>query len=82
MVGALNCTQLYTHEIPYSEIKRYLQVVDKKMKGHGVPSRPIDQQVVKRGLDDSMWALLLLCWSDNPEDRPLIDELVTQLSSL
>ena len=82
MVGILNFAQLFTHEIPYAEIKKFLQVVYKKKEMDGVPSRPLDPRVIERGLDDRMWELLLLCWSYDPEDRPLIDELVTQLSQL
>ncbi|KAF8736279.1 hypothetical protein AX14_000540 [Amanita brunnescens Koide BX004] len=74
--------ELFTHEIPYAEIKKFLQVVYKKKEMDGVPSRPLDPRVIERGLDDRMWELLLLCWSYDPEDRPLIDELVTQLSQL
>ena len=37
-------------------------------------------QVVERGLDDRMWKLLCVCWSENPEDRPSIAELVAKLT--
>ena len=43
------------------------------------PDRPSDERVRERGLDDEMWALLLLCWSLEPEKRPSIGELLERL---
>ena len=34
---------------------------------------PVDQCVVKRGLDDGLWRLLCQCWAKEPEKRPSID---------
>ncbi|KAF8338498.1 kinase-like domain-containing protein [Amanita rubescens] len=70
--------ELFTHEMPYPDIKKSIQVVFSKGLGE-LPKHPIDERVVKRGLDDRMWQLLCLCWSKSPSDRPTIGDLVKQL---
>ena len=76
----LNFSQLYTHEMPYININKTFHVYSKKRQGDGLPDRPQDERVVKRGLDDRMWGLLCLCWSKDPERRPSINELEMKLS--
>ena len=53
----------------------------KKIDNKERPDRPQDVRAVERGLDDNMWELLCLCWAQDSQDRPSIDELVTQLRS-
>lgn len=70
--------------MPYANIKHNFQVIIKKQgkDGHsGLPDRPRDESVVARGLDDRMWELICRCCSEQPKDRPSIEEVVTQLSS-
>ena len=67
--------------MPYPDVKKSIQVVFKKGNGE-LPNRPIDDRVVKRGLDDNMWELLCQCWSKSPEDRPSISDLVKQLDDI
>ncbi|KAF8328330.1 kinase-like domain-containing protein [Amanita rubescens] len=71
--------ELFTHRVPYADIKKNIQVIKKKEKPDGIPNWPQDGQAIGRGLDNRMWGLLCLCWSKNPQDRPSIDELVMQL---
>ncbi|KAF8331185.1 kinase-like domain-containing protein [Amanita rubescens] len=73
--------ELFTHEMPYSDVKKNNQLIFKKGRGE-LPNRPVDDRVVKRGLDDNMWKLLCRCWSRWPNDRPPIGDLVKQLDSL
>lgn len=61
--------------MPYANLKT-LQVYLKKVEGDGLPDRPQDRRVIERGLDDRMWVLLCTCWSRDPDDRPLIGELL------
>ena len=77
----LNFVQLFTHEMPYSDIRKNIQVVFKKAQGE-LPNRPKDEHVVRRGLDDRMWELLCQCWVKKPNDRLTIEQLLVQLSSL
>lgn len=67
--------------MPYADTDNLPQVVMKKMGRDGLPDRPQDSRVFERGLNDRMWELLCLCWSRNPQHRPSIDEVVTQLRS-
>jgi len=73
--------ELFTHEMPYANIRHNFQVIAKKQGKNGLPDRPLDERVVARGLDDRMWELVCRCCSQEPKDRPSIEELVTQLSS-
>ena len=67
--------------MPYPEVKKSNQLIFKKGRGE-LPNRPINDRVVKRGLDDKMWKLLCRCWSRRPNDRLSISDLVKQLDSL
>ena len=78
-VRMLILLQLFTHEIPYANIDRDVEVYYLKDDGL-LPDRPQDERVIKRGLDNRMWELLCECWSISPEDRPTIDELSAKLS--
>lgn len=44
-----------------------------------LPERPITQEVMVRGLDDVMWALMVGCWARDPTARPTISEVCSQL---
>ena len=43
------------------------------------PERPMEDIVIKRGLDDRLWECLLRCWSLVPEERPSIQEFLEVL---
>ena len=68
-----------THDKPYADIKNEGKVLKQKLTG-ALPNRPLDECVIKRGLDDGMWELLCKCWSTNRDDRPLIGELIMRLA--
>ncbi|KAJ6506696.1 kinase-like domain-containing protein [Mycena sanguinolenta] len=67
--------EIFTHEQPYSNIKHTTEVVIRSVKGER-PMRPTDVEVVTRGLDDKLWALLALCWSTEPTRRPTIQQVL------
>ncbi|KAF8351816.1 kinase-like domain-containing protein [Amanita rubescens] len=71
--------ELFTHEMPFSHIKKNPQVIFRKMEKDELPKRSVDERVIERGLDDEIWKILCRCWAKEPEDRPSIDDLVTQL---
>ena len=54
----LNVVELFT---PYANIKK--KQVDAKKRENGLPNRPEDERIIKRGLDDKMWKLLCQYWS-------------------
>lgn len=40
------------------------------------PLRPMQPQVLERGLDDNVWAILESCWSLEPTERPNFHDLL------
>ncbi|KAF8212000.1 kinase-like domain-containing protein [Mycena galopus ATCC 62051] len=67
--------EILTHEHPYSNIKHTPEVVMRAAKGEH-PPRPTDPRVTQRGLDDKLWALLVLCWATQPAQRPTIQDVL------
>ncbi|KAF8211333.1 kinase-like domain-containing protein [Mycena galopus ATCC 62051] len=67
--------EIFTHEQPYNNIKHTTEVVIRSAKGEH-PPRPTDPKVLRRGLDDNMWALLVACWATEPLQRPTIQQVL------
>ncbi|KAJ7918178.1 kinase-like protein [Mycena leptocephala] len=68
--------ELFTHQQPYSQIKHTTEVVIRSAKGEH-PLRPIQPQVLERGLGDNAWAILKFsCWSLEPTERPNFHDLL------
>ncbi|KAG7445880.1 kinase-like protein [Guyanagaster necrorhizus] len=67
--------ELLTHQQPYREIKHTTEVVIKSSGGTH-PIRPMEQEIVARGLDDILWRLLISCWTRTPTDRPSIQSIL------
>jgi hypothetical protein len=44
------------------------------------PSRPIEP-ATRRGLDDTIWAIMEHCWKTLPGERPKMPEVLAQLPS-
>lgn len=67
--------------MPYAHIRRNIQVIKRKERegNEGIPEQPQNADAIERGLDNRMWAVLCVCWSKDPQNRPSIDELVMQL---
>ncbi|KAF8178966.1 kinase-like domain-containing protein [Mycena galopus ATCC 62051] len=72
--------EIFTHEQPYNNIKNTTEVVIRSAKGEH-PPQPTDPKVVRRGLDDQMWALLSLCWITDPSLRPTIQQVLEGLET-
>ena len=70
-----------TQEKPFVNIKRDPQVLVYRSQG-GRPLRPENEEVRRRGLDDQLWTLLERCWSDRPDNRPSIKEVIEVLETL
>jgi serine/threonine protein kinase len=56
----------------------FTAVVDRQLR----PPRPTESSAVLQGLDDSLWALIEQCWSQEPTSRPVAASVAMQLSSL
>ncbi|KAF7301447.1 TKL/TKL-ccin protein kinase [Mycena indigotica] len=67
--------ELFTHAQPFSEIKHTTEVVIRTSQGVQ-PTRPREQAVINRGLNDALWNLLCHCWAKDPLRRPRIDEIL------
>ncbi|KAJ7819707.1 TKL/TKL-ccin protein kinase [Mycena olivaceomarginata] len=72
--------EILTHERPYNNVKHITEVLMRAAKGEK-PLRPTADKVIRRGLDDDMWALLCLCWATEPSHRPTIQQVLDLLSS-
>ncbi|KAK6984534.1 kinase-like domain-containing protein [Favolaschia claudopus] len=73
--------ELFTHARPYSDIKHTLEVVIRAARGEQ-PLRPMDNNVLTRGLDDELWGLLTRCWAIIPEERPTIQSVLDIFGAL
>ncbi|KDQ09871.1 hypothetical protein BOTBODRAFT_95627, partial [Botryobasidium botryosum FD-172 SS1] len=70
--------ELFTGEVPFAYINYSLQVVKNVLNGE-FPDRPDDATVVEKGLNDTMWVLMLACWSIDPLQRPSARDLASSL---
>lgn len=77
-VSLMILSKLITHRPPFREIRRTTGVIIAASDGK-LPRRPMEEEIVDRGLDDSLWYLLTRCWSSDPSARPTIEEVVTDL---
>jgi len=69
--------QLYTEEMPFSEIKRDVQVLTEIVRG-ARPSRP-SGAATDRGLDDDLWSLANECWRLMAILRPSMSQVADRL---
>ena len=67
-----------TGEQPFAEVRRTTEVLIKLQRGER-PKRPVGAEFKARGLDDKLWNILLLCWSNNPDDRPTMAQIIQGL---
>ncbi|CAE6399575.1 unnamed protein product [Rhizoctonia solani] len=81
-IYALGMTMLeiFTGEIPYSEIQNDLAIVTKIVQGIP-PVRPLDK-IKNTGSGDRTWELLLSCWVLTPELRPSALQVVESLVNI
>jgi hypothetical protein len=56
----------------------HVNVVEKKIR----PPRLINEVIIQRGLDDSLWGLIDECWSHFPKARPDADSLAARLGRI
>ncbi|KAJ7047565.1 kinase-like domain-containing protein [Mycena alexandri] len=79
---AMTVLELFTHQQPFNDIKHTSEIVVLSVQEFNPlsrPSRPTSQQVLGRGLNDELWALLRACWAHQPLQRPTIQQVLTML---
>lgn len=63
------CLEIMTSKKPYHHRIRDSNVIS-DLLSRRLPDRPNEEEVVKRGLSDQMWNLMLHCWNWEPLGRP------------
>lgn len=72
--------ELFTHDHPFREVKYSGTIVEAVTKGTR-PKRPVESDVLRRGLSDDIWSLMQACWMEAREQRPKIEQVITTLNS-
>ncbi|TDL29171.1 kinase-like protein [Rickenella mellea] len=67
------CLEIMTGKPPFVEIRRDPAVI-RAILDRQTPQRPLEN-VLERGLDDTLWALMQQCWHFDPALRPRSSEL-------
>ncbi|ESK87053.1 tkl tkl-ccin protein kinase [Moniliophthora roreri MCA 2997] len=75
---SMSALELFTHQQPYANIKHTTEVVIKRSMGY-FPLRPTDERVMRRGLDDNIWAMMNECWNPMALERPDIHGILSTL---
>lgn len=70
--------EIFTHQQPYRTIRMHTEAVVRAASGRK-PDRPLEDEVVKRGMNDELWDCLMQCWSLEPEKRPSIEDFIQVL---
>ncbi|KXN85267.1 Mitogen-activated protein kinase kinase kinase 13-A [Leucoagaricus sp. SymC.cos] len=71
------CLEIMTGELPYAELKRDAQVLNKLIHGRA-PSRP---QVVSNSGEKIVWSQVDKCWRKEPQERPQCRDILLHLES-
>ncbi|KAG8861995.1 hypothetical protein FRB96_002438 [Tulasnella sp. 330] len=71
--------EVFTGERPYNHLDRNVHVINTVSQGyrHSQPRGVAES----RGLSDSMWALMMSCWHEQPCERPDMDTVSETLST-
>jgi len=72
--------ELFTRKVPFFYI-RHDAAVTRRVQSGQLPDRPPSDEVVARGLDDSMWRLMTDCWDLDPLQRPGAKDLAPRLNA-
>jgi len=75
------CYEIFSGELPFHEMPRDYSVILAVMQGKR-PRRQSHDLCRIRGLNNDMWNLIELCWTDRPSDRPAASRIVELLCAL
>jgi hypothetical protein len=68
--------QILTRRLPYCVIKSDVSVVLSISRG------VLPQHIDYPEISDNVWQILQTCWTDDPANRPLMQQLLMQLNNL
>ncbi|KDQ09413.1 hypothetical protein BOTBODRAFT_526202 [Botryobasidium botryosum FD-172 SS1] len=74
--------EIFTGQVPffYLSVNTTLSVFNMVLDGR-LPDRPLDKDIVAKGLDDSMWEFMKMCWSMDPKERPSAAKIFSHLKA-
>ena len=75
------CLEIMTGQRPYNNRLRDSNVIE-DLGAKRLPDRPMDEEVIARGLNDRLWRLMLACWNWDPARRPSMSEIRVGLKSV
>jgi len=69
---AMLILQCITEEVPFFNLTRDAAVIHARISKRQYPPRP-DGQDKKNSVSDSLWDLMMRCWSVKPDHRPTME---------
>ncbi|TCD67662.1 hypothetical protein EIP91_012172 [Steccherinum ochraceum] len=78
---AMTILECLTNQSPFASLKRDAQVIHRLMTDRLPPERPQTEDSVK-WISDELWVLMIECWSYQPEDRPLMQDVAKRLEEM
>lgn len=80
VVREVEISKVFTDRVPFHEISSDWTAYEKYKDGQR-PDRPPHPSLTW-GLTDELWDIIQRCWAQNPEDRPPMAEVVTELTGV
>ncbi|KAI5117272.1 hypothetical protein M0805_001002 [Coniferiporia weirii] len=77
---AMTALQILTTKDPFEEIRSPVQLLEALERGER-PARP-EHRLIHHGLDDRLWELITRCWSQDPNARPPMEDVLTDLEKM
>ncbi|KDQ09418.1 hypothetical protein BOTBODRAFT_36998 [Botryobasidium botryosum FD-172 SS1] len=74
--------ELFTGQIPFFYLSDNTLSIFELVRHGQFPERPLDKDVIAKGLDDNMWELMKRCWSVEPKQRPSAAGLLHHLKAV
>ncbi|KDQ09403.1 hypothetical protein BOTBODRAFT_137720 [Botryobasidium botryosum FD-172 SS1] len=73
--------ELFTGQIPFAYLSDNTLSIFEMVRHGQFPDRPLDKDIIAKGLDDRMWDLMKHCWSMDPKERPSAAEISSHLKA-
>ncbi|KDQ05848.1 hypothetical protein BOTBODRAFT_39942 [Botryobasidium botryosum FD-172 SS1] len=73
--------EIFTGLVPFYYIAANTMSIPNMVRHGQFPERPLDEDVIAKGLDDMTWNLMERCWSMDPKERPSAAEILTHLKA-